>query len=153
MIIYKKKEKFKFKLEFEGEGNIKKPRVVASVINTIKPNKVTFKIKQKYGTCGEIVEEIVLYLENKNINYTTYIDFNTNLTNINETIIANFDQYHYSIGKYEIEDSKNNYGNNIEGISISANNNKCTNKKQLKPLESHIEKEKDIDKIMTIPLI
>ena len=119
-----KKAKFKFKLEFEEEGNIKKPRVVASVINTIKPNKVTFKIKGQ-ESFGEIVEEIVIYLQNSNINYTTYIDFNTNLTNINETIIANFDQYTYSTEKYEIKENNNKICSYLLGIVLCYNNNIC----------------------------
>ena len=147
-----KKAKFKFKLELEEEGNIKKPRVVASVINTIKPEKVIFKIKEKYGTCGEIVEEIVLYFQNKNINYTTYIDFNTNLTNINKTIISNFALYHHSTEKYENKENNNKVYSYLLGFVICYNNNICQETEILERLKiKNIEKKK-FNKTIIIPL-
>ena len=60
----KRKAKFKFDLITEKEGEIKKPRVVANVINGIRPDNVEIKISNQIGTCGEDYQLININFNN-----------------------------------------------------------------------------------------
>jgi hypothetical protein len=100
----KKKGRFKFSLIKEGEGKMKKLRIVASVVNQIKPDSMRIKVSQHFGACGEDYYEIKA--EFKDINYSSNINFDTKQTVINVNTIANFEKYRYSIGRYKIENSE-----------------------------------------------
>ena len=100
----KKKGRFKFSLIKEGEGKMKKLRIVASVVNQIKPDSMKIKVSQHFGACGEDYYEIKA--EFKDINYSSNINFDTKQAVIKVNTIANFEKYRYSIGRYKIENSE-----------------------------------------------
>ena len=51
-----KKARFKFSLSTEEEGNNKKLKVKASIINQIKPGTIMFKIYSPFGICGRDIQ-------------------------------------------------------------------------------------------------
>lgn len=119
-----KKAKFKFSLKTEGNGDIKRPKVEASVTNQMRPDSVTFKIYSPFGTCGKNIQEIKVNFNN--VNYTTKIHFDTNSTIINVSTIGDFDAYNYYVGKYRVENSDENHCNEFLGIKICTEG-KCDN--------------------------
>ena len=122
-----KNAKFEFKLEFEDkEGDIKKPKVFASIINTSRPKKVVFKIYSMIGTCGKYVQEITI--DFNNLNYTTNIDFNTNSTNIYASIFADFEPFIYKTKKYEISDKNQTTCTSIMDVPICVTRGACNEK-------------------------
>jgi len=123
------KARFKFKLEFEEDGEVKKPKVVASIINESKPKKMTFLIYSGYGTCGKFVQRIIV--EFKGVNYTTNIDFNTDSTQINATIITNFDSYKYSQERFKINDVGNTECKTVLGVTMCVKPTTCNEKNEI----------------------
>ena len=91
---------FSFKLIFEEEEGIKKPKVIASIINRSRPKNVVITIDSNVYDCEKTVKEIEINFNN--INYTSYIEFNTNSTNIYLKIIADFEAFSYSTQKKQI---------------------------------------------------
>jgi hypothetical protein len=139
-----KKVKFKYNLEFGKQGL----KGLVSIYNQIRPEKVIITINSNYGTCGAIVEEIIIYF--KNINYTTYIDFSTNSTDIISTIIANFDKYTYSTEKYEIIETSNKVCNYIMNIPFCVDRSICQDIKILEGIKPHIVKNNKFNKTIVI---
>jgi hypothetical protein len=110
----RKKGRFKYSLIKKVEGKMKKYRIVASVVNQIKPNSMTIKISKHFGACGEDYYQIKA--DFNDINYSSNINFDTKQTVINVTTIADFEKYRYSIGRYKIENSDDTICFNIFGI-------------------------------------
>ena len=94
------------------------------------------------------MQELLLYPEN--INYTTYIDFNTDSTYIIENIIANFAPYTFSTQKYEIQDAQNNVCSDIMGVSICVDKNSCKDIIPLDGKKHHKVESKIINKTINI---
>jgi hypothetical protein len=134
------KARFKFALEFEEDGEIKKPKILASIINESKPKKITFDIYSGYGTCGKFGQEI--NVEFNNVNFTTNIDFNTESTKINATVIAKIDQYKYSKQRYETKDAKGSSCNELMGVNICIKSN-CPNTKNVLDSSNEIVNKKN----------
>ena len=122
------KAKFKFRLDFEEDGEIKKPKVMASIINECKPKKIKFLVYSGYGTCGKFVQRIIADFDG--VNYTTNINFNTESTQINATIETNFDKYKYSKEKYEIKDAGGTNCRKVIGVPLCITQDKCDEKKE-----------------------
>ena len=53
-----KKVRFKFSVSTEEEGNNKKLKVKASIINQIKPQIIKFEIYSIFGTCGRNIQTV-----------------------------------------------------------------------------------------------
>ena len=113
-----KKARFTFSLKTEGNGDIKKPKVEASVTNQIRPDSAKFEIYSPFGTCGRNIQRIDVKFND--VNYTTKIYFDTNSTLINVSTITDFEAYDYYIGKYKVENSDENHCNNVLGIIVCA---------------------------------
>ena len=96
--------KFEFKLISETKGKLKKKKIINSVVNQIKPDRVDFKISSPYGTCGEIYHKIEVYFNNAS--YSKNLNFDTISNILNGTTITDFESYKYTIGKYEIENAE-----------------------------------------------
>ena len=79
------------------------PKIYAHVINLSRPKKVKLDIYSNIGTCGKNVESYKIVFNN--VNYSMFLDFNTDSNDIISTIITNFDGYEYFIERYLIEDS------------------------------------------------
>ena len=101
-----------------GNGDIKKPKVEASVTNQIRPDSAKFEIYSPFGTCGRNIQRIDVKFND--VNYTTKIYFDTNSTLINVSTITDFEAYDYYIGKYKVENSDENHCNNVLGIIVCA---------------------------------
>ena len=132
----KKKGRFKFLLIKEGEGKMKKYRIVANVVNQIKPDSMTIKVSNHFGACGEDYYQIKA--DFNDINYSSNINFDTKQTAINVTTIAKFEKYRYSIGRYKIENSDENICINIGGF-ITCEEDECD-------VNNPIIKESPVDK-------
>jgi len=89
---YREYGEFYFDLKFEGNKNIRKPKVVGTIINKSRPKNIIFEIESPYGNCGKVVTE--LKLELNDANYT--MDLFTNSKNINITTISNIEKFKYS---------------------------------------------------------
>ena len=111
-----KKARFKFSLITEEDGDIKRPKVKASVINQIRPKGLTFEISSPFGTCGKNIQRIEI--DFNNVNYTTDLNFDTQSTLINVTTMTDFDSYQYKVGKYKVENSDDTYCYNYLGIIV-----------------------------------
>ena len=121
---------------------------MSRIENGNRPEKITFTINSYYGTCGAIVEEITIYF--KNINYTTYFDFNTNSTNIISKIIGNFEPYTYSTQKYEIIEKPNKVCHYLMNMAFCIDNNICYDKRILEGLKPNIVKSNKFNKTTII---
>jgi len=110
---YREYGEFYFDLKFEGNKNIRKPKVIGTIINKSRPKNIIFEIESPYGNCGKIVTEIKL--EFNDANYT--MDLFTNSKNINITTISNIEKYKYSteISQYgERKEKETNIANGVE---------------------------------------
>ena len=123
------KARFKFALKFEEDEGIKKPKVLASIINESKPKKITFLVYSGFGTCGKFVQRIIV--EFNGVNYTTNIDFNIESTEINVNVITNFEEYKFSKERYKINDVQNTECKLIFGIPLCIQPNKCDEKNEI----------------------
>ena len=110
------KARFIFSLLTEEEGNIKKPKVKASVINQIRPKSIVFEISNSFGTCGKNIQKVEVQFNN--VSYITDLNFDTKSTLINVTTKTDFDSYKYYISKYKIDNSDDNVCNSFLGINI-----------------------------------
>jgi hypothetical protein len=132
-----KKVNFKSSLKSEGEGQIKKQKIDVSVINQIKPKKLTFEITNKFsGNCSkeyQIVEVIF-----NNINYTTNLVFDTESNLINLTSLSDFDSFTYRVSRYIIYPSDTNLctGDNFGlDLCIDDDDSECDNPEEVTPPE------------------
>ena len=142
---------FSFKLIFEEEEGIKKPKVIASIINRSKPKNVNITIDSNVYDCQKTVEEIIINFNN--INYTTYIEFNTNSTDIYLTVIADFDAFNYSTEKKQISKTKDKIClPPIDGLSepVCYPNLKCDTIKILENLKLNPQKRVNFRKTFSI---
>ena len=106
---------FKFNLLFEGDV-IKKPKVVAQIVDKSRPKKISLKVSSPFGNCGETINE--LEIEFNDANYTMNLDFNSESTNINVTTITNYEKYKYSTEVYQYGESNETETAGAMGIEI-----------------------------------
>ena len=132
----KKKAKFKFSLIYEQEGDFKRPRIEALVINNIRPDNVELRVSQPIGNCGEDFQKININFND--VSYSIKLQFDTKSSLINITQITDFDEYTYNVGRFLIEDSDQQKCINILGI-ITCKNTEC-NKNNPKTIDPQIEK-------------
>ena len=123
------KARFKFALDFEEDGEIKKPKVSASIINESKPKEITFLVYSGFGTCGKFVQRIKIKFDG--VNYTTNIDFNTESTQINATVITNFEGYKFSKERYKINDAPNTQCKVVMGVPLCIKPNTCNENNEI----------------------
>ena len=137
--VVNKKARFKFALITEVEGKIKKPKIVASINNYIKPEEVKLKISKHIGSCGKDYHEIKVNFNN--VSYSTNLNFDTKSTLINVTSITDFESYSYSVARYKIENSNENICINFLGISTCLEEECPKNPKTVDPpVEKTIKK-------------
>ena len=134
----KRKVRFKFEIITEGEGRVKKPKIRAIVNNQIRPENVILKISSKFGACGE--DYNLININFNNVTYSTYLNFDTKSTLINVTTISDFESFKYSIGRYKIENSDENFCTCFLGICNCIENSCDIN--NILTIEEPIEKTK-----------
>ena len=94
------KIQFKFKIEFEEEGEIKKPKVIASIINESRPKLININFKS-----GNIIEKISV--EPNNLNFTMNVYYTTKSKDLYVTSITDFESYKYSTELFQQENKEN----------------------------------------------
>jgi hypothetical protein len=111
-----KKVKFKMSLSSEGKGQIKNKKLFVSIAKQIKPQKVYFEIANYFGSCGKDYQTVEV--EFNNINYTTYLIFDTKSNCVNLTTLSDFDSFDYTEARYIIHDSEDNICQSFMGMSL-----------------------------------
>ena len=97
------KTQFKFNVEFEEEGEIKKPKIIASVINGSKPKKLDIKFITSMNGAGDIIEKI--NVEPNNVNFTMSVYYTTKSKNLYVTTITDFESYKYSTELVQLQEN------------------------------------------------
>ena len=92
---------FIFDYTYKKEGNIKKPKLKASVINQSRPGKIYFKFINKQLEAGDIIDRVEV--KPNNVNFTIDINYNTStLNSISVTKIIDFESYKYTREKIQM---------------------------------------------------
>ena len=95
------KSNFIFDYTYKDEGNIKKPKLKASVINQSRPGKMYFKFINKQPSAGDIIDRVEV--SPNNVNFTININYNTSTLNlIYVTSIVEFESYKYTRDKIQM---------------------------------------------------
>lgn len=89
-----KKAKFLFNFELEEEGEIKKPRLKASVINLSRPGKIKIKFINSQPETGDIIQYVDV--DTQNANFTININYNTSSKDLYVTNIVDFESFQFS---------------------------------------------------------
>ena len=89
------KTQFKFNVIFEEEGEVKKPKVIVSIINESKPKLLDIKFISPGNEAGDIIEKINVELNN--VNFTMSVYYTTKSKDLYVTTITDFESYKYSI--------------------------------------------------------
>ena len=143
-----KKTKFIFDYNYEIEGDIRKPKLKAYVINQSRPGKIYIKFINAQPSSGDIIERVEV--EPNDVNFTININYNTSTGNLLYiTTIVDFESYKYSreIIQMVEEEKENCYM--IDGILLCEFNYEYTenNPKILYPKKDKtIEKQTVIEK-------
>ena len=112
-----KKTKFIFDYNYEIEGDIRKPKLKAYVINQSRPGKIYIKFINAQTSSGDIIERVEV--EPNDVNFTININYNTSTGNLLYiTTIVDFESYKYSREVIQMveEEKENCYF--IEGIYL-----------------------------------
>ena len=94
---------YEYYLDETGEINI--PHLTTNLINLNNPRKISFKIEKVLTECAKEIEEIEVVFNNAN--YSISLDFSPNSENILSTISTLFDDYKYSVERYNTSNIKN----------------------------------------------
>jgi len=94
---------YEYYLDESGELNI--PHITTNLINLNNPRKISFKIEKELTGCAKEIEEIEVVFNNAN--YSISLDFTPDSENILSTISTLFDDYKYSVERYNTSDIKN----------------------------------------------
>ena len=97
------KTQFKFSIEFEEEGEVKKPKVIASVINESKPKLLDIKLITPGNGAGDIIEKI--NVEPNNVNFTMSVYYTTKSKDLYVTTITDFESYKYSTELVQLQEN------------------------------------------------
>ena len=96
---------FKFEVKYEEIKNIKKPILIASIINKNKPKQMKIKSYEPVGYNGK--NGYIRDVNFNDVNYSTIINFDTKSTNINVTTLGRFDEYSYTVVPFKEEEKEN----------------------------------------------
>lgn len=144
----------KYDYQFEKNKNnyLNVPSVRTSIINLSRPKKLKIDFIKDITNCAKEIETIEVIFNN--VNYSVSLDFSPKTTNIISNISGLFDDYEYSVERYNTSDTKEmvcvgNFWNTI----IICTPGKCTNRRDqtLKEKESKKVKKKEINMIGIIP--
>ena len=104
---------------YEIEGDIRKPKLKAYVINQSRPGKIYIKFINAQPSKGDIIERVEV--EPNDVNFTININYNTSTGNLLYiTTIVDFESYKYSWEVIRmVEEVKENWYI-IDGIPLPA---------------------------------
>ena len=101
------KGNFLLKYDYQYDTNeirgIKIPRLSTSIINLSRPKKLTIDIIKDITACAKEIESIEVIFNN--VNYSATLDFSPNSRNIISNISGIFDDYYYTVERYNTTDS------------------------------------------------
>jgi len=100
------KTQYKFSIEFEEEGEVKKPKVIASIINESKPKLLDIKFISPGNGAGDIIEKV--NIEPNNVNFSMTVYYTTKSKDLFVTTMTDFESYKYSTELVQLQE------NNIE---------------------------------------
>ena len=96
--------RFKYNLVLEGEGRMKEAKVVASVINNIKPKKANIEVKEQLPNCGKHTQYI--NVDFNTVNYTANLYFDSEYNIMNVSMDKDF-IYEFTLQGYEVDPTEN----------------------------------------------
>ena len=98
--------RFKYNLIIEGEGRMKEAKVVASVINKIKPQKASIEINEYLPNSKCAKKYQIIDIDFNTVNYTSNLFFDSKYNILNVSLDKDF-IYEYKLQGYEIEKEEN----------------------------------------------
>ena len=105
ILLINENARFIYNLLIEGEGRMKEAKVVASVINKIKPLKTNLEISENIpDSCAKKYQTIDI--DFNTVNYTTNLFFDSKYNIMNVSLDKDF-IYEYKLQDYEIEKDEN----------------------------------------------
>ena len=76
--------RFKYNLILEGDGKMKEAKIIASVMNKIKPLKAKFEISEEFGNCGKNTKQIEVLFDTVNFTSNLFFDSKYNAMNVSK---------------------------------------------------------------------
>ena len=133
-------------------NGIKFPNVNTNLINLMRPKKATFNIIKDITDCAQEIETIEILFNN--VNYSVSLEFNPDSQDIISNIAGLFDDYEYTVERYNTSDTTEVIctGNNYHTISICYPG-KCTFLKDqiLVPKYKEMIKKRSFNRTVNIP--
>ena len=133
-------------------SGIKFPNINTNLINLMRPKKATFNIIKDITDCAQEIETIEINFNN--VNYSVSLEFNPDSQDVISKIIGLFDDYEYTVERYNTSDTTEVIctGNNYHTIQICYPGI-CTNAKDhvLVPLHKETVKKRSFNKTVNIP--
>ena len=133
-------------------NGIKFPNINTNLINLIRPKKATFNIIKDITDCAQEIETIEIVFNN--VNYSVSLEFNPDSQDIISNIVGLFDDYEYTVERYNTSDTTEVIctGNNYHTISICYPG-KCTFLKDqvLVPKYKEMIKKRSFNRTVNIP--
>jgi hypothetical protein len=118
----------------------------------IRPKKATFNIIKDITDCAQEIETIEIVFNN--VNYSVSLEFNPDSQDIISNIVGLFDDYEYTVERYNTSDTTEVIctGNNYHTISICYPG-KCTFLKDqvLVPKYKEMIKKRSFNRTVNIP--
>ena len=134
-----KEAKFKYYYEYnmDKKTGIKIPKLKTDIDNLSQLKKVTIQIVKELTLCAKEITELEIVFNKAN--YSVSLEFSPNSTNILETISTLFDDYQYTIERYNTTDES-------EPVCIVNNQNKtiCFHSKCTKVRDQTIEQKRNV---------
>ena len=125
---YREYGEFEFELKVDENKNIKTPVVIGRIINKSRPKKVNLNVSSPYGSCGEIINQMVI--EFNDANYT--MELISDSKKINVSTYTNFENYKYSTEVFQFGETNETEIIEFDGVVVEVRT-KCK-KKVDKPL-------------------
>ena len=145
-----KKARFKFALITEGEGEIKTRKLVASVINQIKPPKIKFEISKSESECMKNYE--VIDVDFNNVTYITNLTYDTDSNQIKLITIKDFEAYNYIVETKRINGTYGDLCVSSVGIDICLENDECFEPETVIPPKKIIQDKDAKEETITLEL-
>ena len=145
---------FKYNYEYDliEENGIKIPKLKTMIINLSHPKTLTIQLIKEITSCAKEIEEIVIVFNNAN--YSVSLDFSPNSEDILSTISTLFDDYQYTVERYNTTDSSEPIciGDGIN-TRIICYKPKCSNARdqQIMQMRKYIIDKKQAEETITIP--
>ena len=144
--------KYNYTISKDEMGRIKLPRVSTSIINLSRPQKLTIDIIKEITNCAKEIETIEVIFNNAN--YSVSLDFSPDSQNIISNVSGLFDDYEYTVERYNTSDTQTQKctGDGYNTIVICIPD-KCSNERDAVLIPKYIvkNKKKEFSHVGNIP--